>query len=162
MRQESRFRAITSATRKRRTEMKRFLGVLSLTGALVLVGIVAAHAAEQKKAAAAPKSVTMTGEIVDTGCYLGHEAKGEKHKECAATCVAAGMPIGLLTDKNALYLLIPPHENKDGYNKAKEMVGDKAEISGMPLVRGGLRAIEVASAKPVAAEVKAPAATTVK
>ena len=136
--------------------MKRFLGVLSLTGALVLVGIVAAHAAEQKKAEAkAPKPVVMVGEIVDTGCYLGHEAKGEKHKECAATCVAAGMPIGLLTDKNALYLLIPPHETK-------EMVGDKVEISGMPLVRGGLRAIEVASAKPVASETAAPAATTAK
>ena len=144
--------------------MKRFLGVLSLAGALVLVGIVAAHAAEQKAAATpkAPKAVTMVGEIVDTGCYLGHEAKGEKHKECAATCVAAGMPIGLLTDKNALYLLIPPHENKDGYNKAKELVGDRAEISGMPLLRGGLRGIEVTSAKPLAAEAKAPAATTVK
>ena len=143
--------------------MKRFVGVLSLAGALVLVGIMAANAAEQKKAEAkAPKPVVMVGEIVDTGCYLGHEAKGEKHKECAATCVAAGMPIGLLTDKNALYLLIPPHENKDGYNKAKEMVGDKVEISGMPLVRGGLRAIEVASAKPVASETAAPAATTAK
>ena len=142
--------------------MKRFVGVLSLAGALVLVGIMAANAAEQKKAEAKDKTVTMVGEIVDTGCYLGHEAKGEKHKECAATCVAAGMPIGLLTDKNALYLLIPPHENKDGYNKAKEMVGDKVEISGMPLVRGGLRAIEVASAKPVASETAAPAATTAK
>jgi len=146
--------------------MKRFLGVLSLAGALVLVGIMAANAAEQKKAEAAkaeaaPKSVSMVGEIVDTGCYLGHEAKGEKHKECAATCVAAGMPIGLLTDKNALYLLIPPHDNKDGYNKAKEMVGDKAEVSGTPLVRGGLKAIEVASAKPVAAAAPA-AATTAK
>ena len=144
--------------------MKRFLGMLSLAGALALVVFTIANAAEEKHAHAdaKAKTVTMTGEIVDTGCYLGHEAKGEKHKECAATCVAAGMPIGLLTDKNALYLLIPPHENKDGYNKAKELVGDRAEISGMPLLRGGLRGIEVTSAKPLAAAPAAPAATTAK
>jgi hypothetical protein len=150
--------------------MKRFLGVLTLAGALVFAGMTIARAdddvkkadkAEEKagkavekaataaeKAAEKPKTVTMTGEVIDTGCYLGHEAKGEKHKTCAATCVAAGMPIGLLTDRDAVYLLVPPHDNKDGYNKAKELVGEKAEISGAPFVRGGMRAIEVASAKP--------------
>jgi hypothetical protein len=153
--------------------MKRYLGLLTLAGALVFAGMTIANAAEEKKAeekkveqktetvtktvtTKPDKTVTMTGEVIDTGCYLGHEAKGEKHKGCAATCVAAGMPIGLLTDKNAVYLLVPPHDNKDGYNKAKELVGEKAEISGEQFVRGGMRAIEVASAKP------APAPTPAK
>ena len=157
--------------------MKRFLGLLTLAVALVFAGMTIAHADEEKKAEAnvekaekaeakadkavekadkavekaeKARTVTMTGEVIDTGCYLGHEAKGEKHKTCAVTCVAAGMPIGLLTDKNAVYLLVPPHDNKDGYNKAKELVGQKAEISGAQFLRGGMKAIEVASAKPAA------------
>jgi hypothetical protein len=152
--------------------MRRYLGLLTLAGALVFAGMTIANAAEEAKAeekakagekkieekAEKAKTVTMTGEVIDTGCYLGHEAKGEKHKGCAATCVAAGMPIGLLTDKSAVYLLVPPHDNKDGYNKAKELIGEKAEISGEQFVRGGMRAIEVASAKAA----PAPAATPAK
>jgi len=144
--------------------MKRFLGLLSLAAALALVVFTIASAEEtkaapEKKAAeAAAKSVTVSGEVVDMGCYLGHGAMGEKHKECAVTCVAAGMPIGLLTDKSTLYLLLPPHDNKDAYNKAKELVGDKVEVSGMPFTRNGTKAIEVASAKPVTP----PAATSSK
>jgi len=93
----------------------------------------------------------MTGEIVDTDCYISHGAMGEKHKECAATCVAGGTPMGLLTEKGMLYLLTPPHENKDGYNKAKEMVGAKVEITGEAGERGGMKMIEVMSVKPAAA-----------
>ena len=144
--------------------MKRFLGLLSLAAALALVVFTIASAEEgkaapEKKAAeAAAKSVTVSGEIVDMACYMGHGAMGEKHKECAVTCVAAGSPMGLLTDKGVLYVLLPPHDNKDGYNKAKELAGDKVEITGMPSSRNGTKAIEVASAKPMAA----PAATSSK
>ena len=137
--------------------MKRFLGLLSLAGALALVVFTIANAAEEKKAEVKLKPATIVGEIVDTGCYLGSDAKGAKHKECAITCVAAGMPIGLLTEKNFLYLLLPPHDNKDAYNKAKEWMGEKVEVTGMAYARGGMRAIEVASAKPVPAPAPTPA-----
>ena len=129
--------------------MKRLFGVLSLAGALALVFAIAYAAEEKEKEGVKP--ITMKGEIVDMGCYLGHAAMGEKHKECAVTCVAAGMPIGLLTEKNMVYLLVPPHDNKDGYNKAKEWVSAKVEITGTPFNRAGMKAIEVVSAKPVAA-----------
>jgi len=144
--------------------MKRILGLLSLAAALAIVVFAIANAEETKaapekaKAEAAAKSVTASGEIVDMSCYMAHAAMGEKHKECAVTCVAAGSPIGLLTDKGVLYVLVPPHDNKDGYNKAKELAGDKVEVTGLPFARNATKAIEVASAKPMTA----PAATSSK
>jgi hypothetical protein len=131
--------------------MKRFLGVLSLSAAVVLAVFTIAIAAEEKKAEETAKPVTITGEIIDTGCYMAHGAAGEKHKACGATCVAAGMPMGLLTEKGVLYLVTQPHENKDAYNKMKAWVGDKAEVTGMVYERGGMKSIEVASAKQAAA-----------
>jgi len=130
--------------------MKRIWAV-ALVAVLIVAGFAVAKAADTKAAAAKSKSVTMTGEIVDTDCYIGHGAMGEKHKECAATCVASGTPMGLLTEKGVLYLLTPPHENKDGYNKAKEMVGTKVEITGEPGERSGMKMIEVMAVKPAAA-----------
>ena len=132
--------------------MKRFIGLLSLSAAIVLAVFTIAIAAEEKKAEVkAAKPVTMMGEIVDTGCYLGSGAMGEKHKGCGTTCVAAGMPMGLLTEKGVLYLITQPHDNKDAYNKMKEWVGDKAEVTGMVYERSGMKAIEVSSAKHAAA-----------
>jgi len=130
--------------------MKRIWAV-ALVAVLIAAGFAVAKAADEKAAAAKSKSVTMTGEIVDTDCYIGHGAMGEKHKECAATCVAGGTPMGLLTDKGMLYLLTPPHENKDGYNKAKEMVGTKVAITGEVGERSGMKMIEVMSVAPAAA-----------
>ena len=130
--------------------MKRILGLALVAVMLVVAGFTVAKA-DEKMAMEKTKTVTMTGEIVDTACYLGHGAMGEKHKQCAATCVAAGAPMGLLTEKGVLYLLTPPHENKDGYNKAKNMVGDKVAVTGEMNERSGMKSIEVASVKPAAA-----------
>src|SRR5574341_1558654 len=58
-----------------------------------------------------PKS--LTGEVVDTGCYLGHAARGAKHVSCATKCIMGGMPMGLLTNDGTLYLLTMNHDNPD-------------------------------------------------
>ena len=136
--------------------MKRKFGMLFLAGAVVLATYAVAMA-EEKAAEAKEKSVTVTGEIIDTGCYLGHGAAGAKHKECAAKCVAGGMPMGLLTAKGDLYLLTPPHGNTDAYAKAKEWVSAQVEITGEMHERNGMKSIEVTGAKPAAAPAAAPA-----
>ena len=127
--------------------MKRFKGLLVLASVMALVGFAIATNAEEKKADNAPKPVTLSGEIVDLGCYMDHGAMGEKHKQCAAMCAAGGSPIGLLTDKGVIYLLTAPHEGKDAFNKVKEWAGSKVEVTGMTHERSGLKSIEVASAK---------------
>ena len=136
--------------------MKRILGAcLVLSMALFTFGALALAAdppakkgmAEHHMAAAANKSVT--GEVVDLGCYLGHGAKGASHKECANTCIANGGPMGLLTAKGELYVLTMNHDNQDAFNNAKKYAGDKVEVTGPVMVKNGMKAMEVNGVKTI-------------
>ena len=134
--------------------LKRLLGAL----ALVAVMMFAVHAfaeegtAKAEKPAKAPKVESFKGELVDMGCYLGHGAMGEKHKECATKCVANGMPMGLLTAEGKLYLLTLDHDNADPFNQCKSMMGQQVEVTGASAAKGGMKGINVTGVK--AAEAK--------
>ena len=119
--------------------MKRIFGAcLVLAMALFLFGALA-HAAEKPAAAAK----TVTGEVVDLGCYLGSGMKGAGHKECASTCIAKGGPMGLLTSKGVLYVLTMNHDNADPFNQAKQHAGDQVKITGPVSMKNGTRSLEV-------------------
>ena len=105
--------------------------------------------------AAASKTGSWTGEILDAGCYLGHGAMGAKHTECAVKCASNGMPLMLLTKDGKAILLTPPHDNVDAYNQVKTMAGTMAVIAGNLSERGGVKGIEVTG---VTAAAAAPAA----
>jgi hypothetical protein len=135
--------------------MKRLLTVVAVAG-LSLFAVYALaddKMAGMKMAAKPAKTMSWTGEIVDTGCYLAHEAKGEKHVECGAKCVANGMPMGLLTKEGKLYLLTVNHDNADPYNQCKGWVGSQVEVSGTMMERAGMKGIDVTGAKAMAAAV---------
>jgi hypothetical protein len=125
--------------------MKRVFGLL-LAGALTAF---AAHAALADTArpkagkSAEQKPQVIIGEIVDMGCYGGHGARGEKHKECATKCIANGMPMGLLTKDGKLYLLTLNHDNADPYNKAKTMASATVAVTGVTMEAGGMHMIDV-------------------
>ena len=131
--------------------MKR-LTVL-LLGAVLLVGPAALahedHHAEAKTtgAAAAKAQATITGEVVDTGCYLGAGERGAKHQQCAQLCIRKGMPMGLLTSTGDLYLVVPPHSKTEAYKKVQGWAGLDVEITGTVMERNGMKSIEVASAR---------------
>ena len=40
----------------------------------------------------------VTGEIIDSACYIKMGAKGESHRDCAQKCGDAGIPLALLED----------------------------------------------------------------
>jgi hypothetical protein len=90
---------------------------------------------------------TITGEVVDTGCYLGHAARGEKHVSCATKCLNQGMPMGLLTSNGTLYLVTLDHDNADPYNSLKTMAGKNVAVTGELLTRSGMKAIEASNVK---------------
>ena len=133
--------------------MKRLLSVFALSAVLAVSLSFAALAQEgsgmgMKKGEEgmkkdAPKTMTVTGEIVDMGCYMGHGAKGEGHKECALKCIANGMPMGLLTSDGTLYVLTMSHSDADPFNNAKKMAADMVEITGPVSERNGVKSIEV-------------------
>lgn len=133
--------------------MKRILSFVAVLS-LVVAAVAFAKGGEEgaaKKAeghnhssmAMGGKTGTWSGEILDAGCYLGHGAMGAKHTECAVKCAANGMPLMLLTKDGKAILLTPPHDNMDAYNKAKEMAGTMAVVTGTLSERGGVKGIEV-------------------
>ena len=82
--------------------MRRWFGGVA---ALALAALLSSAAAAQQK-------VSVTGEMLDTWCYLsgvmgGPEATvGSAHHTCAMWCAAAGIPVGLLTDDGTLYMVL--------------------------------------------------------
>jgi hypothetical protein len=110
---------------------------------------VSAHDEKMEASKAANLTVTVKGEIIDTACYANHpdSAHGAGHKDCAASCLAKGVPMSLLTDKGDVYLLVPDHSNEKVYNDAKGWAAEQVEISGRLVTTGGMKAIIVATSK---------------
>ena len=99
--------------------MKRMLFVLMAvvlaTSAIALAGDDAA-----KKEKAAP--TTLTGEVLDLYCYMGHpeSATGTEHAKCATACISKGLPIGFLTADGTIYLII----GKDHASASTDVTAD--------------------------------------
>src|SRR5206468_12302443 len=126
------------------SNMKRF-SVLACSLSLMVTALPAiAHEGHHMAGEKVVKR-TITGEVVDTGCYLGHAARGEKHVSCATKCLNQGMPMGLLTSNGTLYLVTLDHDNADPYNSLKSMAGKKVTVTGEFLTRSGTKAIEAST-----------------
>jgi hypothetical protein len=95
---------------------------------------------------AAQEEISVQGEIVDLACYLAKGKKGPEHKACAQMCAKGGVPLGVLTESEELYLLIDDHSNPKPYEAAKKLAGTNAEISGKKWVRNGMASIVVDAA----------------
>jgi hypothetical protein len=95
------------------------------------------------------KSITVVGEIVDFSCYLQLGKHGEKHRSCGQKCVQTGQPIGLLTQKGELYILMPEEHDprRDGGVDAKasgsEHMGHIVEVNGTEASVGSYHGIYV-------------------
>jgi hypothetical protein len=95
------------------------------------------------------KPVTIVGEIVDFSCYLQLGKHGEKHISCGQKCVQNGQPIGLLTQKGQLFMLMPEEHDprRDGGVDAKASasanMGHIVEVNGTEASVGAYHAIYV-------------------
>jgi hypothetical protein len=105
--------------------------------------LIAAIASFAFAADATAEVKTLTGEIVDSGCYMGHGGKGADHKSCAQKCLDNGMPASLLLPDGTLYLLTPSHDDADPYNQARKMAAATVAVTGHVMDKGGMKAIEV-------------------
>jgi hypothetical protein len=58
--------------------------------------------------AARAKPVTVTGEVIDSWCYLTEimYPLGTAHHQCAIWCAAGGIPVGILADDGTVYILL--------------------------------------------------------
>ncbi len=74
-----------------------------LMAALMVAAVMAtsAHAAPGKR-------VKVTGEVIDTWCYITQimYPEGTAHHQCALWCAAGGIPVGIKGDDGKVYLLL--------------------------------------------------------
>lgn len=58
--------------------------------------------------ALAAGKTTVTGEVIDSWCYLTEimYPLGTAHHQCAVWCAAGGIPVGILDDEGRAYILL--------------------------------------------------------
>lgn len=95
----------------------------------------------------AQDNTSITGEVLDMNCYIGHGAHGDDHVSCATACIKGGAPMGILTSDGKVYLLVADHSKKDVYEEVKKYAGAQVTITGTISEKDGIKGIVVSEVK---------------
>jgi len=109
--------------------MKKFVAFGVAVAAVGLIAVWNIRAVEEHPPQASAE-VTVKGEVLDMACYLDHGAHGEKHAQCAATCIESGLPVGIKGEDGKTYLLIGEHKplNKELAQYAAKTITVKGKL----------------------------------
>ncbi|MGH7700059.1 MAG: hypothetical protein ACREMJ_06020 [Gemmatimonadales bacterium] len=121
--------------------LKRILASAAVA-ALFAIPLQAQAKADQK--AGQGKEVTITGQVVDMGCYAKGQS-GEGHKMCAQACAKAGVPLGILGSDGTLYLPITGKPADPANPQLAEHAEGKVKVTGVHRVVNGLHVLELKS-----------------
>src|SRR5262245_31313906 len=91
--------------------------------------------------------VTVKGEVVDLWCYLEGGDRGADHKKCAVACAKAGNPIGLVTDKDEVYVMMGIKDHQPGREVLIDKMAETVTVEGTLVKKGGVQVIYVTSVK---------------
>lgn len=77
-------------------------------GALFAVAALIGAALTAPASAATAERVKITGEIIDSWCYITEImfAEGTAHHQCALWCAAGGVPVGILGEDGQVYMVL--------------------------------------------------------
>jgi hypothetical protein len=107
----------------------------------LFLGAVAARAAD-------PPEVTVTGEVIDSACYIKSGARGESHRVCAQKCGDAGIPLALVEDGTGTVVWIASVDDMETPNaKLRPFAGRRVTIAGTWAERGGAKILLLRSVK---------------
>ncbi len=86
---------------------------------------------------------TLTGEIVDSKCYLGVMKPGhtKTHRDCSIRCISGGVPPVLKVDNSSgdpLYFFLVDSEEKPVNKRILSYVGDPIDVTGEVVRYGDL------------------------
>jgi len=114
---------------------------LSVVSALLFLGVLIAFA--QPKG----ETVKVKGEVVDLWCFLEGGDRGADHKQCAISCAKAGNPIGLVTEKDEVYVLMGIKDHQPGKDVLIDKMAETVTVEGTLVKKGGTQVIYVSSVK---------------
>ncbi len=122
--------------------MKRSI-LSAIAGAALLLGFGTSVAFAQPKG----DTVKVKGEVVDLWCYLEGGDHGPAHQDCAVTCAKAGNPIGLLTEKGEIYVMMGMQDHQPGRDVLIDKMAETVTVEGTLVKKGGVQVIYVSSVK---------------
>ena len=100
-------------------------------------------------ASVADETVTVTGEVIETSCYIRMGARGESHKKCAQMCAKSGIPLALLEDGTEKVIWLAAEDHQTSVNKQlTPHIAKTVTITGQYVERGGARLLIVESLVP--------------
>src|SRR3954471_24918141 len=104
---------------------------LALTAFLLLSGgaVVSAQPKGEK--------VTLKGEVVDLWCYLEGGDHGAEHKACGVACAKADKPMGLVTEKIEVFVLMGIEDHQPGKAVLIDKMAETVTIEGTVVKKGG-------------------------
>src|ERR1051326_7915991 len=91
-------------------------------------------------------NVTLSGEIVDSKCYLGvmNPGQGKVHRDCASRCLSGGIPpLFVDLDNGEQYLLVGPDGNKLEYEALKPFVAEPITVHGELLAKENTKLLRI-------------------
>jgi hypothetical protein len=96
-------------------------------------------------------TVTLTGEIVDSKCYLGvmNPGQGKVHRDCAARCLSGGIPPifivtdGIAADGREQLLLVGLDGRALGRDALREFIAEPIQIEGELLEKGSIQLLKI-------------------
>ena len=95
--------------------------------------------------------VTVTGEIVDSKCYLGvmNPGSGKVHRDCAARCLSGGIPPifistnGDTPDGREQFVLVGPDGGALAHDALRDFIAEPITLHAELLQRGDLRFLQI-------------------
>ncbi|MCH8154332.1 MAG: hypothetical protein IH786_03550 [Proteobacteria bacterium] len=92
--------------------------------------------------AAAGQRVEVTGEVIDSWCYLTEimYPEGTAHHQCALWCAAGGIPVGILADDGTVYtvLKLGDDSTSNASPKVLEIQSHRVTVEGDLYARDGI------------------------
>ena len=123
-------------SRSRRSLSLSPLSFVALSAALVLAFAAAPAAAAD----------SMTGEVLDLGCYENGQS-GASHASCAKRCLGRGGALGLLVD-GEVYEIDVEASDEAAVKTMREKGGENVTVKGQAADEDGKKTLAVQSAEP--------------
>jgi len=99
----------------------------------------------------AAETASVTGEVVDSACWIKSGAKGESHRTCAQKCADAGIPLALVEEgTNKLVWLFSVDDMETPTKELRPYAGRKVTVTGKWAERGGAKILLVDKIVPAA------------